>query len=95
MERRLYIIMTIGALLTALFGVALLAINRGLLAQGWFHVKLALLAGLVVYHLRCLNWIKRLEAGNFPSDTRWLRWFNELPAIFLLAIIGLAVVKPF
>ena len=55
MERRLFAIMTIGALLTAAFGFALLFVNRGLLGQGWFQVKLALLAGMVVYHLRCLR----------------------------------------
>lgn len=95
MERRLFVIMTIGAVLTALFGFALLAVNRGLLSQGWFLAKLAFLIGLVVFHLRCLNWIKRLKDGHLPEDTRWLRWFNELPVIFLLAIIGLAIVKPF
>ena len=38
MERRLFIIMTIGAVLTALFGFALLYYNQALLAQGWFQV---------------------------------------------------------
>lgn len=95
MERRLFIIMTIGAVLTALFGVALLSTNRGLLAQGWFQVKLAFLAGLIIYHLRCHSWIRRLKEGNLPDDTKWLRWFNEVPAIFLLVIVGLAVIKPF
>ncbi len=95
MERRLFIIMTIGAVLTALFGVALMTINRGLLAQDWFLVKLVLLAGLVIYHVRCLHWIKRLKAGSLPDNTKWLRWFNEVPTIFLLTIVGLAVAKPF
>jgi putative membrane protein len=95
MERRLFAIMTIGAVLTALFGLMLLWINRALLAQGWFHLKLSLLAGMVVYHWRCLVWIRRLRAGDKPGDTRWLRWFNEIPVLFLLAIVCLAVVKPF
>ena len=95
MERRLFIIMTIGAVLTAVFGLALLSINQALLAQGWFHVKLALLAGLVVFHARCLRWIGLLEAGRIPDNTKWLRWFNEIPVIFLLGIICLAIVKPF
>lgn len=94
MERRLFIIMSIGAVLTALFGIALLFVNRALLYQGWFQVKLALLAGLVVYHFRCRTWMRRLESGDLPQDTKWLRWFNELPAIFLLVIVGLAIVKP-
>ena len=95
MERRLFIIMTIGAVLTALFGAALLWINQALLAQPWFQAKLLFLLGLVVYHLRCRRWIGVLAAGDLPQDTKWLRWFNELPVIFLLGIIILAIVKPF
>ena len=95
MERRLFTIMTIGAVLTAIFGLALLQINQALLNQGWFQVKLVLLAGLVVYHLRCRHWIKLLAAGSLPDNTRWLRWFNEFPTIFLLGTVALAVVKPF
>jgi putative membrane protein len=95
MERRLFVIMTIGAVLTAGFGLLLLWINQALLSQGWFQVKLALLAGLVVYHLRCHRWIRRLAAGQIPDDTKWLRWFNEIPGVLLLAIVCLAIVKPF
>jgi putative membrane protein len=95
MERRLYIIMTIGAVLTTFFGLLLLYINQTLLSQQWFSLKLLLLAGLVVFHFRCRRWIVILKSGQFPADTRWLRWFNEIPVIFLLGIIMLAIVKPF
>ncbi len=95
MERRLFIIMTIGAILTTVFGLILLWSNPALLAQGWFNLKLLFLAGLLVYHLRCYRWIQTLKAGRLPTDTRWLRWFNEIPVVFLLGIICLAVVKPF
>jgi len=94
MERRLYIIMTIGAVLTAVFGLLLLWSNPGLLSRGWFHMKLALLLLLVIYHLRCLHWMKRLAAGASIANTRRLRWFNEIPVIFLLTIVLLAVLKP-
>ena len=95
MERRLFIIMTIGAVLTTIFGVTLLWINPALLEIGWFRVKLALLVALFIYHVRCWNWIGLLKAGRIPATTKWLRWFNEIPTIFLLGIIILAVVKPF
>jgi putative membrane protein len=95
MERRLFAIMTIGAGLTAVFGLLLLWLNPGLWSQAWFRVKLLLLAGLIIYHLRCWRWIGRLANGQLPADTRWLRWFNELPVLFLLGTILLAVVKPF
>ena len=95
MERRLFAIMTIGALLTILFGLILLMINPSLLGIAWFQVKLALLVGLVVFHVRCWGWIRRLAAEELPENTRWLRWFNEIPAVFLLVIVCLAIAKPF
>ena len=95
MERRLFIIMTIGAALTGLFGFALLYFNQSLLGRDWFRLKLLLLVGLVVFHVRCLHWMQRLAAGNLPDNSKWLRWFNELPTIFLLTVVCLAIVKPF
>ena len=94
MERRLFIMMTIGAILTAVFGFLLLWSNSALLAQGWFQAKLVLLTLMIIYHLRCWHWIRRLAAGTTLDNTRWLRWFNEIPVIFLLLIVLLAVLKP-
>ena len=95
MERRLFIIMSIGAILTTVFGLLMLAINQSLLFHSWFQAKLMLLAGMVIYHIRCRRWISVLEDRQFPQDTKWLRWFNEIPVIFLLTIVCLAIVKPF
>jgi len=95
MENRLFGIMTIGALLTTVFGFVLLGINHALIVTGWFQIKLALIVGLIVYHYRCYGWIVRLRESDAKADTRWLRWFNEIPVIFLLSIIILAVTKAF
>ncbi|MDH3746567.1 MAG: CopD family protein [Gammaproteobacteria bacterium] len=95
MENRLFGIMTIGAVLTAVFGVVLLGINHALIVTAWFQVKLALIVGLIVYHYRCYGWIVRLRETDAKADSRWLRWFNEIPVIFLLSIIILAVTKAF
>lgn len=95
MERRLFIIMSIGAALTTLFGLLLLWVNPALLQQGWFHLKLAFLAGMFFYHYRCHRWVTVLASGDLPPDTRWFRWFNEIPVVFLLGVVFLAVVKPF
>lgn len=95
MEVRLFIIMTIGAVVTTVFGLTLLWINPALINIGWFQLKLALMIGLIIYHVRCWHWIGLLRADRFPDNTKWLRWFNEIPTIFLLAIVILAIVKPF
>jgi protoporphyrinogen IX oxidase len=94
MEQRLYAIMTIGAILTAAFGIALIWLNPSLLGRDWFQVKLALIVGMVAYHLLCRRWIRRLAAATTPQPTRGLRWFNEIPVMFLLGIVLLATLKP-
>jgi putative membrane protein len=94
MEFRLFAIMSIGAALTLIFGLLLLGINHALLGMQWFQIKVLLLAGLFFYHYRCYRWIAELKVAVPTDDTRWLRWFNEIPVVFLLAIILLAVIKP-
>ncbi len=94
MERRLYIIMTIGAAGTIGCGIALVVLWFWPL-PGWLIGKLVLVAGLVAYHGYCRRMMARLAAGGHPHSTRFLRLFNEVPAFFLMFIVILAVVKPF
>ena len=93
MEKRLFGIMTIGAVLTLVFGLALLHINSALLGILWFQIKLALLVGLVIFHYRCYAWMQRLKTAEPSQNTKWLRWFNEIPVAFLFAIVILAITK--
>jgi len=93
MERRLFVIMSIGAAGTLLFGVAMLAAAPGYLALGWLRVKLLLVAALIGYHHGCRRLMRGLAAGA-GRPPGWYRWFNEIPALLLIAIVILAVVKP-
>jgi protoporphyrinogen IX oxidase len=94
MERRLYFIMSIGALLAVLFGTAMVVAAPGYLAMGWLRVKLLLVAALVGYHGWCYRLMLALRAQRTPHTQRWYRLFNEIPGLLLLAIVILAVVKP-
>ena len=95
MERRLLAIMTIGAVLTTLFGVAMIAMTPGFLTLPWMHAKLTLVALLVAYHLWCWKLVGRFAAGENRRGHTWYRWFNEAPSLLLIGIVVLAVVKPF
>jgi protoporphyrinogen IX oxidase len=94
MERRLFFIMSVGALLAVLFGTAMIAAAPGYLAMGWLRAKLLLVAALVTYHGWCYHLMLALRAGVNRHSERWYRVFNEVPALLLLAIVILAVVKP-
>lgn len=95
MEKRLFAIMTIGAVLTVVLGLILASINTAAAMTHWFMVKMLGVVGLFVFHHRCWQWIQRLQNSEIMMDTRWLRWFNEIPVLFLFVIIIMAVVKPF
>jgi len=95
MERRLYGIMTIGGGLAILFGLSMLIAAPGYLAMGWLRTKLVLVALLIVYQVYSKRIMRELADGRCNRSQRWLRLFNEVPAVFLIAIVVLAVVKPF
>ncbi len=94
MERRLFGIMTIGAVLAALFGLSMVLAAPGYLAFGWLRVKLVLVALLIGYHVWCHRLMAALREGRNTRPERWFRLFNEVPALLLIAIVVLAVVKP-
>jgi putative membrane protein len=94
MERRLFFLMTIGALATVLFGVAMVAAAPSYLQMGWLRVKLPLVVALLLYHFWCYRLMLELRAGRRRHSQRWYRYFNELPGLLLIAIGVLAVVKP-
>jgi protoporphyrinogen IX oxidase len=95
MERRLFAIMTIGALLAATFGVSMLIAAPGLLSFGWMHAKLTLVLALIGYHVWCYRLMLSFRTDSNRHSQRWYRWFNEAPSLLLIAIVLLAVVKPF
>ena len=97
MERRLYQgIMTPAALLTTLFGLWLLVAYLPHYQQMlWMQLKLLLVILLWVYHLICGRFNRRFSRDENTYPQRFYRWFNEMPTLFLVAIVILVVVKPF
>jgi putative membrane protein len=95
MESRLFAIMTVGAVLTAVFGAWLVARNPALLETGWLRVKLVLVVLLAGYHAWLGKLVADFAAGRNRHSPRWYRWFNEIPTLLLVAIVLLAVARPF
>ena len=94
MERKLYFgIMTPGAVLTIVFGLWLW-LGFGF-SGGWMHAKLLLVAVLIGYHLWCGKLVADFKRDRNRHSHVWYRWFNEFPVLILIAVVILAVVKPF
>lgn len=94
MERKLYYgIMTPGAVLTVAFGLWLW-LGYGY-SGGWLHAKLALVAILIAFHIYCNALLIAFKHDRNRHSHVFYRWINELPTIILIAVVILAVVKPF
>lgn len=94
MEKRLYrIITTPGMLVTVAMAIGLLTVEPEVLKDGWLHFKLAFVAALLAYHHYCGRIMKKLAAGECKWTGQQFRALNELPTIFLVVIVLLAVFK--
>jgi protoporphyrinogen IX oxidase len=94
MERRLFVMTTIGGVLTLLFGILMVLMEPAYLAQGWLHAKLTLVLVVIGYQIWCRMLMAALREGRNRHSQRWLRLFNEVPGLLLIGIVILAVVKP-
>jgi putative membrane protein len=98
MERKLFWgITTPSGVLSIVFGFWLLFFYppEALAQMGWLHVKLSLVALLIGYHVWCGKLLFDFRAGRNTHSHLWYRWFNEVPVLFLIAIVLLVELQPF
>ncbi|MDA1073452.1 MAG: protoporphyrinogen oxidase HemJ [Proteobacteria bacterium] len=97
MERKLYrVIMDPSMAITLIFGVwALIERWSAFSTQIWVWLKIVLVVGLIGYHHYCGKIIKAFAADTSRHSERFYRVFNEIPAVVLILIVILVVVKPF
>jgi putative membrane protein len=97
MEGKLYrVIMRPSMLITLGFGLWLLALGwDAYSSSGWLWVKLAAVVLLLGYHHYCARLIKAFAADRNLHSEKFYRAFNEVPALLLVLIVIMVVVKPF
>ncbi|MGH8458755.1 MAG: CopD family protein, partial [Nevskiales bacterium] len=78
MERKLFIIMSIGAAGTLVFGLWLLGKLPAHLGAGWMHAKLGLVLILIGYHLWLGLICRRFHAERNSRQHVFYRWINEI-----------------
>lgn len=97
MERKLYRgIANPSMIATVVLGLWLFSMApQAYLSQGWFHLKALLVVLLIGYHYLCLGHLKKLADDRSDKTHIYFRFFNEVPVLFLVAIVILVIVKPF
>ena len=66
-----------------------------LAGAGWLYAKLALVVAAIGYQHLCRGHLRRFEQLAKHRSHRWFRVFNEVSVLLFIAIVVLAVVKPF
>ena len=93
MERKLFsIIMTPAFIFTWITG---LSMTHYLGFDTWLIIKLFFVLLLTIYHFLCRKWLTDFANDSSKISSKFFRITNEIPAIFLIAIIILVIFKPF
>lgn len=96
MERRLHLgILIPSSLLTLVFGLWITSLTWDVLISSlWYWLKLLCILLLFAYQGMCSRFRREFAEDRNTRSAKFFRWFNEIPLVFLIAIIFLAVLKP-
>jgi len=72
-----------------------LAWQGGWFAAPWLHAKLALVLALSAVHGLFVRWVAAFAADRNLHSQKLYRIINEIPTLIMIAVVILAVVKPF
>lgn len=97
MERRLMRgIMGPSMIFALLFGVIMLgALDPSVWREGWLHVKLLAVVGLLALHGMCAKYRRMFAEDANTKSAKFYRVINEVPAGLMVIIVIFVVVKPF
>jgi putative membrane protein len=64
------------------------------LSSLWMQLKLLGVVCLLAYHVQCGRYVARINGGDDNKSHVFYRFFNEVPVLFLFAIVLLVYVRP-
>ena len=97
MERRLLkLIMNPAMGASFFFGIVLLlGLGEATWSDAWIHVKLLLVAGLLVAHMAMGRWRREFAEDRNTRPRKFYRIANEVPTVLMAGIVIFVVVRPF
>ena len=96
MEKKLfYYIMTPAMILSWLFGLLLISeIGFEQLSSFWMKTKLALVTLLTIYHFYLGFLLNKFKFDQNQKTSKFYRYINEIPTLFLILIVFIVIFKP-
>lgn len=98
MERKLLrFIINPAMIATWVFGLWMVYILgwQNLKHAGWFHTKLSMLLGMQLIHAAFARWRRHFYQDRNIHTAKFYRIVNEIPAVLMIVIVLMVVIKPF
>ena len=89
------IILNPALIIVWVLGITMLVLNQSSLSVGWMHVKLLLVLILSGLHGYFISIGKKIDRGDVAPTAKTMKMLNEVPFLIMIAVVILAVVKPF
>ncbi len=97
MERKLLkLIMNPASIAVWVFGL-MLVFTPGVVdwSEPWVHAKAALVVALTLFHHVLVRWWKAFAEDRNRHSGRFYRLANEVPALIMIGIVVMVIVRPF
>jgi putative membrane protein len=96
MERKLLkFIMNPAMIIAMIFGLVIAKIYGFRNLGAWFHLKMMLVLLLTILHAYMAKCRRFFAEGKNTHSAKFYRFFNEIPAVVMMLIVILVIVKPF
>ena len=95
MERRLLKFIMMPAMTVTWIAGIVLALQGQFLGATWFHIKFALVVAMTILHGLLGHWASEFAHDRNRHTGKFFRIINEIPTVLMIAIVILAIVKPF
>ena len=89
------IILNPALIIVWVLGITMLIMNQSLLTVGWMHLKLLLVLILSGLHGYFISIGKKIDRGDVAPTAKTMKMLNEVPFLIMIAVVILAVGKPF
>ncbi len=85
----------VGAVITIVLGAVIIALEPDVLRQGWLHAKLLLVVIILIYQWRLYGRIRYWEENPGEASGGEFRMAHGILSLIVLAILLLAMLRPF
>lgn len=94
-EMKLYKYIGVPSMWATVFSGAYLSYIYGFAGNGWLHTKITFIVLLMVYMFSMDKYRKEFLEDRCTKSGKFFRFYNEVPTLLMLVIVGMVVFKPF